>query len=114
MKLPRPVVRLVNAITNAAIIAGVPRPPYTWKNALVIETFGRRSGKRHRIPVGEALTHRLRRYRNASAGGNSQPPQVISAASSKDLGATNPAGTWIPIESRSKATKADNALAIRP
>jgi deazaflavin-dependent oxidoreductase (nitroreductase family) len=52
MALPRPVVRIANAITNAAIIAGIPRPPYTRKNALVIETFGRRSGKRHRIPVG--------------------------------------------------------------
>ena len=52
MGLPRPVVRIANAITNAAIIAGLPRPPYTRKNALVIETVGRRSGKRHRIPVG--------------------------------------------------------------
>jgi deazaflavin-dependent oxidoreductase (nitroreductase family) len=52
MGLPRPVVRVANAITNAAIITGIPRPPYTRKNALVIETVGRRSGKRHRIPVG--------------------------------------------------------------
>jgi deazaflavin-dependent oxidoreductase (nitroreductase family) len=52
MALPRPIVRIANAITTAAIIAGIPRPPYTRKNALVIETFGRRSGKRHRIPVG--------------------------------------------------------------
>jgi len=52
MGLPRPVVRIANAITNAAIISGIPRPPYTRKNALVIETLGRRSGKRHRIPVG--------------------------------------------------------------
>ena len=52
MGLPRPVVRIANAITNAAIIAGIPRPPYTRRNALVIETLGRRSGKRHRIPVG--------------------------------------------------------------
>ncbi len=52
MGLPRPVVRIANAITNFAIIAGVPRPPYTRKNALVIETLGRRSGRRHRIPVG--------------------------------------------------------------
>jgi deazaflavin-dependent oxidoreductase (nitroreductase family) len=43
---------MANAITNAAIMAGIPRPPYTRKNALVIETVGRRSGKRHRIPVG--------------------------------------------------------------
>jgi len=45
-------VRIANAITNAAIITGIPRPPYTRKNALVIETVGRRSGKRRRIPVG--------------------------------------------------------------
>ena len=52
MGLPRPVVRIANAITNFAIITGIPRPPYTRKNALVIETVGRRSGRRHRIPVG--------------------------------------------------------------
>lgn len=52
MGLPRSVVRIANAITNAAIIAGIPRPPYTRKNALVIETVGRRSGRRRRIPVG--------------------------------------------------------------
>jgi deazaflavin-dependent oxidoreductase (nitroreductase family) len=52
MGLPRLVVRIANAITNAAIIAGIPRPPYTRDNALVIETLGRRSGKRRRIPVG--------------------------------------------------------------
>jgi deazaflavin-dependent oxidoreductase (nitroreductase family) len=52
MALPRPVVRIANTITNAAIIAGIPRPPYTRKNALVIETVGRRTGKRRRIPVG--------------------------------------------------------------
>jgi deazaflavin-dependent oxidoreductase (nitroreductase family) len=52
MGLPRSVVRVANAITNFAIIAGVPRPPYTRENALVIETVGRRSGRRRRIPVG--------------------------------------------------------------
>ena len=52
MALPRPIVRIANAITIQAIIAGIPRPPYTRKNALVIETLGRRSGKRYRIPVG--------------------------------------------------------------
>jgi len=52
MGLPRSIVRIANAITNAAIIAGIPRPPYTRKNALVVETVGRRSGKRYRIPVG--------------------------------------------------------------
>jgi deazaflavin-dependent oxidoreductase (nitroreductase family) len=52
MGLPRSIVRIANAIRNFAIIAGVPRPPYTRENALVIETLGRRSGARRRIPVG--------------------------------------------------------------
>jgi deazaflavin-dependent oxidoreductase (nitroreductase family) len=52
MALPRPIVRIANAITIYAIIAGIPRPSYTRKNALVIEALGRRSGKRYRIPVG--------------------------------------------------------------
>jgi deazaflavin-dependent oxidoreductase (nitroreductase family) len=52
VKLPRSVVRIANAITNLAIITGIPRPPYTRRNSLVIETVGRRSGRRHRIPVG--------------------------------------------------------------
>jgi deazaflavin-dependent oxidoreductase (nitroreductase family) len=52
MGLPRSLVHVANAITNFAIIAGLPRPPYTRENALVIETMGRRSGRRRRIPVG--------------------------------------------------------------
>ena len=52
MKFPYPVVRIANAITNAALIAGIPRPPYTRNNALIVETRGRRSGKRRRLPVG--------------------------------------------------------------
>jgi len=52
MGLPRSLVRIANAITNFAIISGIPRPPYTRKNALVIERLGRRSGRRHRVPVG--------------------------------------------------------------
>lgn len=52
MRLPKSVVRMANAITNLAIMTGIPRPPYTRNNALVIETVGRRSGRRHRIPVG--------------------------------------------------------------
>jgi deazaflavin-dependent oxidoreductase (nitroreductase family) len=57
VKLPRLVVRIANAVTNLAIITGIPRPPYTRKNALVIETVGRRSGQRHRIPVGYLDDH---------------------------------------------------------
>ena len=52
MRLPSFVVRIANATTTLAIITGIPRPPYTRKNALVVETVGRRSGRRHRIPVG--------------------------------------------------------------
>ena len=52
MGLPRAVVRIANAVTNLALLAGIPRPPYNRGNALIVETIGRRSGKRRRIPVG--------------------------------------------------------------
>ena len=52
MRLPKQVVRVANAITTFALLVGIPRPPYTRENALVVETVGRRSGKRRRIPVG--------------------------------------------------------------
>jgi deazaflavin-dependent oxidoreductase (nitroreductase family) len=52
MKFPRAVVRVANALTNLSLIAGVPRPPYNRGNALIVETRGRRSGKRRRLPVG--------------------------------------------------------------
>jgi len=52
MRLPKPVVRIANAATTLALLVGIPRPPYTRENALIIETVGRRSGKRRRIPVG--------------------------------------------------------------
>jgi deazaflavin-dependent oxidoreductase (nitroreductase family) len=52
MKLPRAVVRIANAATNLALLAGIPRPPYNRGNALIVETIGRQSGKRRRIPVG--------------------------------------------------------------
>jgi deazaflavin-dependent oxidoreductase (nitroreductase family) len=52
MRLPKPVVRIANAVTKLALLVGVPRPPYTRENALIIETVGRRSGKRRRMPVG--------------------------------------------------------------
>jgi deazaflavin-dependent oxidoreductase (nitroreductase family) len=31
---------------------GLPSPPYTRSNAIIVETIGRRSGKRRRVPVG--------------------------------------------------------------
>ena len=52
MRLPNWVVRIANEITKLALLAGIPRPPYTRENALIVETLGRRSGKRRRIPVG--------------------------------------------------------------
>jgi len=52
MKFPYPVVRIANAITNASLLIGIPRPPYTRSNALIVETRGRVSGKRRRLPVG--------------------------------------------------------------
>src|SRR5262245_47891800 len=52
MRLSKQVVRLANAITTFALLVGIPRPPYTRENALIVETTGRRSGKRRRIPVG--------------------------------------------------------------
>jgi deazaflavin-dependent oxidoreductase (nitroreductase family) len=45
-------VRIANAVTVLALLAGIPRPPYNRGNALIVETIGRRSGKRRRIPVG--------------------------------------------------------------
>jgi len=52
VKLPWAVVRVANAVTNLALLAGIPRPPYNRGNALIVETIGRRSGKRSRVPVG--------------------------------------------------------------
>lgn len=52
MQLPRFVVRFANAVTNLALLAGIPRPPYTRNNALIVETIGHLSRKRRRVPVG--------------------------------------------------------------
>jgi len=52
MRIPKQVVRLANEVTKLALLVGIPRPPYTRENALIVETIGRRSGKRRRIPVG--------------------------------------------------------------
>ena len=41
-----------NTVTMWAIRLGLPRPPYTRRNALILETIGRRSGKPRRVPVG--------------------------------------------------------------
>ena len=52
MRLPKWVVRIANEITKLALLLGIPRPPYTRGNALIVETVGHRSGKRRRGPVG--------------------------------------------------------------
>ncbi len=52
MRLPKWLVRIANEITTLALLVGIPRPPYTRANALIVETVGHRSGKRRRIPVG--------------------------------------------------------------
>ena len=44
--------RVANTITVWGIQLGIPRPPYTRSVGMVVETVGRRSGKRRRIPVG--------------------------------------------------------------
>ena len=52
MRIPKQVVRIANAVTKLTLLVGIPRPPYTRENALIVETVGHRSGKRRRIPVG--------------------------------------------------------------
>ena len=52
MHLSKRLVKVANAITTAAILVGFPRPPYTRRNAIVVETLGRSSGRRRRVPVG--------------------------------------------------------------
>jgi deazaflavin-dependent oxidoreductase (nitroreductase family) len=52
MRLPKWVVGIANEITKLALLVGIPRPPYTRGNALIVETVGHRSGKRRRVPVG--------------------------------------------------------------
>ena len=44
--------RVANGVTVWGILLGIPRPPYTRNVGMVIETVGRKSGKRRRLPVG--------------------------------------------------------------
>lgn len=44
--------RLGNPLRMWPLLAGLPSPPYTRRNAIIVETIGRRSGKRRRVPVG--------------------------------------------------------------
>jgi deazaflavin-dependent oxidoreductase (nitroreductase family) len=52
MRLPKWVVRIANEITKISLLVGIPRPPYSRANALIVETIGQRSGMRRRVPVG--------------------------------------------------------------
>jgi deazaflavin-dependent oxidoreductase (nitroreductase family) len=44
--------KLGNSLRVWPLLIGLPSPPYTRRNALVIETVGRKSGKLRRVPVG--------------------------------------------------------------
>lgn len=46
--------RTINPVTITLLKLGLPAPPYTPKSALVMETVGRRSGKRWVTPMGYA------------------------------------------------------------
>jgi deazaflavin-dependent oxidoreductase (nitroreductase family) len=50
--LQRTLRRIGNPIRMWPLLVGLPSPPYTRRNAIIIETLGRRSGKRYRVPVG--------------------------------------------------------------
>ena len=81
MKLPGFVVRAANAVTTFALIAGIPRPPYTRNNALVAETIGRRTGER-RLPVGyldddEAYLARMNRVHAGFVRREASTPSVV-------------------------------------
>src|SRR3954468_6175352 len=41
-----------NPLRMWSLQRGLPSPPYTRRNAIIIETIGRRSGERRRLPVG--------------------------------------------------------------
>lgn len=51
-RLQRVLRRVGNPLRMWPLLVGLPSPPYTRRNAIIIETIGRRSGKRYRIPVG--------------------------------------------------------------
>jgi len=44
--------KIGNPLRMWPLYVGLPSPPYTRRNAIIIETVGRRSGKRRRLPVG--------------------------------------------------------------
>ena len=46
--------RTINPVTVTLLRLGLPAPPYTPRSALVMETVGRRTGKRRVTPMGYA------------------------------------------------------------
>lgn len=51
-RLQRTLRKVGNPLRMWPLLIGLPSPPYTRRNAIIIETIGRKSGKRYRIPVG--------------------------------------------------------------
>jgi deazaflavin-dependent oxidoreductase (nitroreductase family) len=50
--LQRTLRRIGNPVRMWPLYVGLPSPPYTRNNAIIIETVGRKTGKRRRLPVG--------------------------------------------------------------
>jgi deazaflavin-dependent oxidoreductase (nitroreductase family) len=51
-RLQRAMRRIGNPLRMWPLRIGLPSPPYTRRNAIIVGTIGRRSGKRRRVPVG--------------------------------------------------------------
>lgn len=51
-RLQRALRRSGNPLRMWPLRMGLPSPPYTRRNAIIVETIGRSSGKRRRVPVG--------------------------------------------------------------
>lgn len=51
-RLQRAARRLGNPLRMWPLRLGLPSPPYNRRNAIIVETIGRHSGKRRRAPVG--------------------------------------------------------------
>jgi deazaflavin-dependent oxidoreductase (nitroreductase family) len=51
-RLQRTLRSIGNPVRMWPLRVGLPSPPYTRRNAIIVETIGRRSGKRRRLPVG--------------------------------------------------------------
>lgn len=78
--------KLFRTLTNALMIAGLrlglPIPPYTRRNALLLETRGRASGKRRLNPVGYYREGK-RLYAVSEDGGNADYVKNALAAAGK-------------------------------